>query len=43
MKDNGNVSRDTWAKIIQVAISILTIISGMFLESCTKLLTSVWS
>lgn len=24
-----------WGKIIQVAIAILTVISGMFFESCT--------
>lgn len=36
MDSKKNISRETWSKIIQVAISILTIISGMFLESCTN-------
>lgn len=36
MKENNNISRETWRTIIQAAIAILTVISGMFFESCTS-------
>lgn len=33
--DNNNNQKIDWGKVIQVAIAILTVISGMFFESCT--------
>ena len=42
MSDNKNkINRDTWGKIIQVAITILTVISGMFFEAKAQAVTSI--
>lgn len=42
MSDNKNkISRETWGKIIQVAITILTVVSGMFFEAKAQAVTSI--
>lgn len=42
MSDNKNkINRETWGKIIQVAITILTVISGMFFEAKAQAVTSL--
>lgn len=35
-KDNKKNEKIDWGKVIQVAIAILTVISGMFFESSTQ-------
>lgn len=37
--DNNKQEKVDWGKVIQVAIAILTVISGMFFESSTQAMT----
>ncbi len=39
--NNQNISRETWGKIIQIAITVLTVISGMFFEAKAQAVTSI--
>lgn len=42
MSDNNkNISRETWGKIIQIAITVLTVISGMFFEAKAQAVSSI--
>lgn len=38
---NNNINRETWGKIIQIAITILTVISGMFFEAKAQAMTNL--
>lgn len=40
-QDNKNISRETWGKIIQIAITVLTVISGMFLEAKAQTIAGI--
>lgn len=42
MSDNNkNINRETWGKIIQIAITILTVISGMFFEAKAQAMSNL--
>lgn len=39
--NNKNISRETWGKIIQIAITVLTVISGMFFEAKAQTMATI--
>lgn len=42
MNNNNKIDRETWRQIIQVAIAILTVISGMFFEAKAQAMSALF-